>query len=179
MNYAKRMLMGVGVVVIAAMIVALIAPNTAHGLVAALVQVTNTAANPVPTVATDDPSTEPSSWESIASGTSGSYIHATAFTVPTTTEGGKIVKQLVWESVSVTCRNLDEPFRGVRVVWQGPSTLHRVLLALRDYFGFVEVCNEPANPNLCGSGRPVQLEFCSTLKLLGVLFSATGHYVTQ
>ena len=122
MNYAKRMLMGVGVVVIAAMIVALIAPNTAHGLVAALVQVTNTAANPVPTVATDDPSTEPSSWESIASGTSGSYIHATAFTVPTTTEGGKIVKQLVWESVSVTCRNLDEPFRGVRVVWQGPST---------------------------------------------------------
>ncbi len=81
--------------------------------------------NPAEAKESKEDATEPSSWESIASGTSGSYIHATAFTVPTTpttTEGGKIVKQLVWESASVTCRNLDEPFRGVRVVWQGPST---------------------------------------------------------
>ena len=46
MNYAKRMLLGVGVVVIAAMIVALVAPKTAQRLVAALVQVTNTPSEP-------------------------------------------------------------------------------------------------------------------------------------
>ncbi len=55
MNFAKRMFMVVGVVALAVLIVAVLAPNTAHGLVAALVQVTNTTANPVPTVAADNP----------------------------------------------------------------------------------------------------------------------------
>ncbi len=53
MNFAKRTLMVVGVVALAVLIVAVLAPNTAHGLVAALVQVTNTTANPVPTASTD------------------------------------------------------------------------------------------------------------------------------
>ena len=53
MNFAKRTLMVVGVVTLAVLIVAVIAPNTAHGLVAALVQVTNTTANPVPITSVD------------------------------------------------------------------------------------------------------------------------------
>jgi hypothetical protein len=48
MNSAKRLLMGVGVVVLAGTFGALLAPKAAHGIVATLVQVANTSANPVP-----------------------------------------------------------------------------------------------------------------------------------
>jgi len=59
MNFAKRTIMAVGMMALAVLLVAVLAPNTAHGLVAALVQVTNTTANPVPTVATDNPALTP------------------------------------------------------------------------------------------------------------------------
>ncbi len=59
MNFAKRILMFVGFVVLAAALVSVLAPKATHGLVATLVQVTNTPANPVPTVATDNPALRP------------------------------------------------------------------------------------------------------------------------
>jgi hypothetical protein len=46
MQFAKRLLMGVGAAALAAILGMAIAPKAAHGLVAALVQVTNTAAAP-------------------------------------------------------------------------------------------------------------------------------------
>jgi hypothetical protein len=50
MQFPKRLLMGVGGVALAGILGVAIAPRAAHGLVAALVQVTNTTANPVPAV---------------------------------------------------------------------------------------------------------------------------------
>jgi hypothetical protein len=50
MRFAKRLLMGVGAVALTAMLVSLAAPRAVHAVVAALVQVTNTPANPVPVV---------------------------------------------------------------------------------------------------------------------------------
>jgi hypothetical protein len=53
MNFVKRLLMVAGAVALAAIFGALLAPKAAHGIVATLVQVVNTSANPVPTLATD------------------------------------------------------------------------------------------------------------------------------
>jgi len=59
MQILQRLLMGFGSILAAALLLALLAPKSAHALVAALVQVTNTTANPVPTVATDNPALQP------------------------------------------------------------------------------------------------------------------------
>jgi hypothetical protein len=49
MNFTKKISMLGGAGALAGILVIAIAPNTAHGLVATLVQVSNTTANPVPT----------------------------------------------------------------------------------------------------------------------------------
>lgn len=49
MRFAKRFLMAAGAGALAGILAIAIAPQAAHGLVAALVQVSNTTANPVPT----------------------------------------------------------------------------------------------------------------------------------
>lgn len=49
MIFAKKTLMLVGFVVLAAALVSVLAPKATHALIATLVQVTNTPANPVPT----------------------------------------------------------------------------------------------------------------------------------
>jgi hypothetical protein len=54
MNFAKRLLMVAGAVALAGILGAQLAPKAAHGIVATLVQVVNTAANPVPTQAVDN-----------------------------------------------------------------------------------------------------------------------------
>ena len=54
MNFAKRLLMVAGAVALAGTFGALLAPKAAHGIVATLVQVVNTSANPVPTQAVDN-----------------------------------------------------------------------------------------------------------------------------
>ncbi len=179
MNYAKRVLMGVGVVVIAAMMVALLAPKAAHGLVAALVQVTNTTANPVPT---DDPAAEPFSWESSGSGTAINYvIHGEMFTVPTTTDDGKIVRRLVLESASVSCRNLDAPSSGVRIVWQGATTTTNT-----EYFFPAAAGPDPSRivsswlvRIYVDPGGSFSMNLADFETLGTCSFSATGHYVTQ
>ncbi len=48
MNFAKRLVMVAGAVALAGTFGALLAPKAAHGIVATLVQVVNTSANPVP-----------------------------------------------------------------------------------------------------------------------------------
>jgi hypothetical protein len=58
-NFTKRLLMMIGVVALAATFGALVAPKTTHALVATLVQVVNTTANPVPTNDVDQPGKHP------------------------------------------------------------------------------------------------------------------------
>lgn len=55
MNFAKRMLMFVGFVVLAAALVSALAPKATRALVATLVQVANTRTNPVPNSDADNP----------------------------------------------------------------------------------------------------------------------------
>jgi hypothetical protein len=50
MQFAKRMFMGFGVVAFMTVLLSLSAPKVVHGIVATLVQVANTSANPVPTL---------------------------------------------------------------------------------------------------------------------------------
>jgi hypothetical protein len=55
MNFAKRAWMFVGFIMFAAALVTALAPKAAHALIATLVQVTNTSANPVPNKDVDNP----------------------------------------------------------------------------------------------------------------------------
>lgn len=55
MRFVNRFLMGVGSVVLLAMLLAVAAPKATHALVATLVQVSNTTANPVPNKDVDNP----------------------------------------------------------------------------------------------------------------------------
>jgi hypothetical protein len=53
MNILRRTLMAIGGMAVVSLVIALAAPKAAHALVATLVQVVNTTANPVPTSLTD------------------------------------------------------------------------------------------------------------------------------
>jgi hypothetical protein len=55
MNFAKRILMYVGFVVLAAILISVLAPKATHALVATLVQVSNTPSSPVPNKDVDSP----------------------------------------------------------------------------------------------------------------------------
>src|ERR1700690_1584767 len=55
MNFAKRILMFVGFVVLAAILTSVLAPKATHALVATLVQVSNTPSSPVPNRDVDSP----------------------------------------------------------------------------------------------------------------------------
>jgi hypothetical protein len=59
MKFAKRLLMGVGAVALAAIVLTVMAPKEVHATVAALVQVVNTPTNPVPTLNTENPARAP------------------------------------------------------------------------------------------------------------------------
>jgi len=58
MNVLRRTVLAVGGMVIVALVIALAAPKTAHGIVATLVQVANTTANPVPVTPVQDPAVQ-------------------------------------------------------------------------------------------------------------------------
>lgn len=53
MNVVRRILVGLGSIVVVALVLALASPKTVHAIVSTLVTVSNTASNPVPTVSTD------------------------------------------------------------------------------------------------------------------------------
>lgn len=55
MKFAKRLLMVFGAVMLAGMVGVILTPKAAHALVATLVQVANTSANPVPVTNADEP----------------------------------------------------------------------------------------------------------------------------
>jgi len=55
MKFAKRVATSLGYVILAAALVSVLAPKTTHAIVATLVQVANTSANPVPTSDVNNP----------------------------------------------------------------------------------------------------------------------------
>lgn len=97
MRLLKQALALLGAFVVFAGIVALVAPTRVHAVAAALVQVTNTSANPVPTI--DSTAAFPFATTLVTDTVSLSG----AFTVPSTTSTGVPVKRLVIETMSVEC----------------------------------------------------------------------------
>jgi hypothetical protein len=73
MKFAKWIVMGSGGVILALLCVVLISPRTAHALVAALVQVTNTRSNPVPTQDVDIAARHPFTASCNVFGNSGAF----------------------------------------------------------------------------------------------------------
>src|SRR5258706_8139287 len=59
MKITKQLMFGSGGIVLAAMVIVLLAPKAAHAVVATLVQVVNTTANPVPASTVDEPGRVP------------------------------------------------------------------------------------------------------------------------
>lgn len=90
MRLLKQALAVLGAFVVFLAIAALVAPKAARGVAAALVQVTNTSANPVPTVATDNPAAQP--FQSFSTGSQLLF----GVSVP-------VGKRLVIENISAAC----------------------------------------------------------------------------
>jgi len=173
MNFAKRLLMGAGLIGLAMILGVALTPKAAHALVATLVQVVNTSANAVPTQAVV---LEPFSWEAIVRGPTNTVLFAPPFTVPLTTADGKTITRLVIEGVSSQCEGLSATGNGIRVVDSN---------GVESFFPFLSG-PDPSSPVL---GAPARIYVTAgsqfSMNLLGFensgvcAFSATGHYETQ
>jgi hypothetical protein len=103
----KRALAVLGAFVVVAAIAAVVVPDAARGIAAALVQVTNTSANPVPNLDVNTPAEQP--FETILCTSVGVFAgecpssEPSEFVVPSTTTDGATVKRLVIENVSGSC----------------------------------------------------------------------------
>ena len=102
MKSAKKFLMIAGGFALAMVLFAIAAPKAAHALVSTLVQITNTSANPVPTIESGP------RFQAAICTFAGPVSTATglcaagrnSFTVPNVTSSGAAVKRLVVENVS-------------------------------------------------------------------------------
>jgi hypothetical protein len=115
MNLLRRIVVGIAGVVIVALALELVAPKAVHAVVATLVQVENTSANPVSVTNGTDVAEQPFATSICKDTASGAICAAAAtevgvsatppatFTVPTTDSAGNTVKMLVIKFVSGTC----------------------------------------------------------------------------
>ncbi|HXN98146.1 MAG TPA: hypothetical protein VN881_03685 [Candidatus Acidoferrales bacterium] len=97
MNILRKAVTTLGGVFLAALLITALAPRAVRGIAATLVQVTNTSANPVPTVSDDANFPYEAQIASDSSGFSDS------FSVPSTTTTGVPVKRLVIEDLNAIC----------------------------------------------------------------------------
>jgi hypothetical protein len=94
-------LSGVAAVVL---VVLLATPRAVHAVVAALVQVVNTSANPVPNADVNAPGEEPFQTILCQAAGTATCFEPDSFAVPATTSDGLTVKRLVVEYVSAHCQ---------------------------------------------------------------------------
>jgi hypothetical protein len=113
MNLMRKAATALGGIFLAALLVAALAPKATRGIAAALVQVTNTTANPVPTVSVDDPANFPYA-AFLCGGMEGfcSSDFSDSVTVPLVTTTGVPVKRLVIEDVNGQCTAFAPPSPG-------------------------------------------------------------------
>ncbi|HUJ30126.1 MAG TPA: hypothetical protein VLY23_02515 [Candidatus Acidoferrum sp.] len=136
MNILRKTVGIVGSITLLALLLAALAPRAARGVAAALVQVTNTSSNPVPTA--DDSTNFPflgTACFSTLSGCGGAY--QSGFTVPTTTSTGVRVKRLVIEEVSTYCDTTSNNFFSISVQVSTPEDHSFSSGALRPEFIFI------------------------------------------
>jgi hypothetical protein len=99
MNILRKAVTTLGGVFLAALLITAVAPKAARGLAAALVQVSNTSANPVPTVSAD----ANFSYEAFLCNGDCPNTLPESFSVPSTTTTGVPVKRLVIEDLNASC----------------------------------------------------------------------------
>lgn len=98
MNLVRKAVSALGGILLAALLIAVLAPKTTRGVVAALVQVTNTTSNPVPTLDADNPAYQPASLQiPLASAAS------TSITAPGSLPSGGAYRELVINWVTGVC----------------------------------------------------------------------------
>jgi len=110
MNLIRKVLTTLGGILLAALLIAALAPKATRGLAAAMVQVVNTPSNPVPYFDVNNPATEPFDASLCASHNATVFgeefscsAGSGAFVVPTTTPDGRAVTRAVIEQASGTC----------------------------------------------------------------------------
>ena len=103
MRCAERSLMTAGALVLAGLMGTMIAPKVAHAVVATLVQVVNTPANPVPNADVNAPGEEPFQTILCQAAGTGTCFEPNSFVVPATTSDGLSIKRVVVDYVSVRC----------------------------------------------------------------------------
>jgi hypothetical protein len=100
MNFIRKVAITLGAVFFAALLITALAPRAARGITATIVEVTNTSANPVPTVSAD--ANFP--YEAfLCSGFDCDGTTPASFSVPSATTTGVPVKRLVIEDLNANC----------------------------------------------------------------------------
>lgn len=103
MNLLRKTATTLGGIFFAVLLIAALAPKATRGVAAALVQVTNTSASPVPTVSSD------ANFPYVAlmcAGNCSDVSLTNSFSVPSTTTTGVAVKRLVIEDLNASCNSV-------------------------------------------------------------------------
>lgn len=129
MNNLRKAVSALGGILIAALLIAALAPKAARGVAAAFVQVTNTSANPVPIV--DNTANFPFTAQTCAAFNANCTLLTCAtfdgcplfagFTVPQTTTTGVSVTRLVIEQASAQCDITGNVLSAVRLTVAPPA----------------------------------------------------------
>jgi hypothetical protein len=98
MNVIRKAVSALGGIFLAGLLIAALAPKAARGVVAALVQVANTSANPVPIFDVDNPAYQPASLEINLSDAA-----STSITAPSSLPSGGAYREVVINWVTGVC----------------------------------------------------------------------------
>jgi hypothetical protein len=148
MNIIRKAVTTLGGIFLAALLIAALAPKTARGIAAALVQVTNTSSNPVPTVMSGTPF-EAATCHSFGA-TQGALCGAQSsdFVVPSITAAGAPVKRLVVEHVSGICTGENTPL--IAAILIGPFVADAVPNTAGSMFHYFPLILQTTGPGPSG-----------------------------
>jgi hypothetical protein len=183
MNFAKRVLMFLGSVVLAAALVSVLAPKATHALVATLVQVANTTANPVPNSDVDNPGratlvVTACNANSTSNDSSSSQIGCISdYTVP----GGNrlVIQQVEANCATPTGQSLVQT--GMLVSTNGNQFVHQLpLLNEGAYVGIASFMNDLAVHFYADPGSTLRFDtyITDTTDKTDCVFTASGYLIS-
>ena len=175
MNILRKAVTTLGGVFLAALLITALAPRAVRGITATIVEVTNTSANPVPTVSAD--ANFP--YEALICVGEECPLPspgAATFTVPTTTTTGVPVKRLVIEDVDATNCELMDGAVFVGLV-QPPSADNNGLSGFGEMQSFFFAKQRATVRIYANPGATAFVNAASTFGLCEVVFS--GHLETK
>jgi hypothetical protein len=119
MNVARKSVSTLGGIFLAALLIGALAPRATRAIAAALVQITNTSADPVPTYdsGTRFQAAVCNQFGSVAVAANNCAANTSkSFVVPTVTSSGAAVKRLIVEKVSGQCSSYNNPNLFIKAV---------------------------------------------------------------